>query len=436
MEKKDDTLIIGAGAVGLACAYFLNRAGRSVRVVDRGEAGHGTSYGNCGLITPSHAMPMCTPANLRAGLASIFKPAAPLRVKFRADPDFLGWAWRYVGQCRAERAEQVMAAKAALLVSSRRLMERLIRVEGLACQWSSSGLLAVANTVHGVESLGRLAAQAERVDVPVRVVDGAEARRIEPALLDSICGGVLFAGDAVLRPAQYCRELARVCRAKGVEIDTGVEVDSVEWGEGSVAATAGQQRFEARKLIVATGVWSRAFLKRLGLAVPVEPGKGYTLTSPRPDPCPRQALLLEERRIAVTPWEDGYRLGGTMEFAGFDTEMNRPRLDALVEGAAEYLAEPIAPGPPEPWFGFRPMTPDDLPLIGPVADRPGLLLACGHNMLGMSMSVATGRLVAEMVLGRASHVDPSPYDPNRFLRRASNTVAGLITSARRRLVSR
>ncbi|MDX1570256.1 MAG: FAD-dependent oxidoreductase [Xanthomonadales bacterium] len=428
MSRESDILVIGAGAVGLACAYFLNRAGRSVRVIDRDEPGRGTSFGNCGLITPSHATPMCSPTNLRAGVTSIFSPAAPLHVRPRLNLDFLRWVSRYSAQCTTERASEVMAAKAELLRSSRALMERLIRKEKLHCEWSPSGLLAVANSGKGLASLERLAEEAARVDVATQVVDATAARELEPALLDTIVGGVLFPDDAVLRPDLYCTELARVCREKGVRFEKEAEVDGIRVGDAGEAhaISTAKDVYRAPIVVFATGVWSRSLLRQIGFNAPIEPGKGYTLTSARPNPCPTRALLLEERRIAVTPWGDSFRLGGTMEFAGFDEGINRHRVDALIEGAAEYLGEPLAPGKPEAWAGFRPMTPDDLPLIGPLEDQPGLFLACGHNMLGMSMSVATGRLIAELVLRRKPHLDPAPYAPNRFARQPANPLVGLV----------
>jgi D-amino-acid dehydrogenase len=165
---------------------------------------------------------------------------------------------------------------------------------------------------------------------------------------------------------------------------------------------------------LACGAWSPQLVKSIGLNLPIQPGKGYSVTSQRPDPCPSYALILEERKLAVTPWESGYRIAGTMEFSGFDENKNKTRSDALIEGAELYLKDAIAPGEPTRWFGYRPMTPDDLPIIGPSPGHDNLTLATGHNMLGMSMSASTGRLVAEMICNKKPHLDPSPFSPERF----------------------
>jgi D-amino-acid dehydrogenase len=170
-------------------------------------------------------------------------------------------------------------------------------------------------------------------------------------------------------------------------------------------------------VVVATGAWSPLLARNLGLRWlrgAVQPGKGYSITYTRPALVPKRPLTLYERRICVTVWRDGFRLGSTMEFSGHDASLNRRRLDALERGAAEYLHVPAGPEKREEWFGWRPVTCDDTPIIGRVPGRDCLWLATGHGMLGVSMSPATGRLLAELLTGETPHVDPAPYSPARF----------------------
>ena len=169
-------------------------------------------------------------------------------------------------------------------------------------------------------------------------------------------------------------------------------------------------------LIMLSGILiSEHAMPALGLRLPIQPGKGYSITGPRPRNAPGVPIVCRERSVAITPWQQSYRVGSTMEFSGYDTRLDRTRLDALLRGAAEYVdVEPFGTATVEEWYGWRPMTYDDLPIIGTAPGIANLMLATGHGMLGMSMSAATGLLVADLLLGRKPQIDPSPYAPTRF----------------------
>lgn len=167
-------------------------------------------------------------------------------------------------------------------------------------------------------------------------------------------------------------------------------------------------------MLLALGAWSPRLGRELGLRLPVQPGKGYSITYTRPALCPRTPLVLKERSVCVTAWSSGYRLGSTMEFSGYDTTLNRVRLGALRRAAAEYLHEPEGPQQVEEWYGWRPMSDDDLPILGRTGNSENLWLATGHGMLGVSMSAATGLLMSELITGRTPSFDPAPYSPARF----------------------
>src|SRR5207244_9989552 len=186
-----------------------------------------------------------------------------------------------------------------------------------------------------------------------------------------------------------------------------------ERGHARVLLTAGGE-LPADAFVVATGAWTPLLNRHLGCRVPIQPGKGYSLTMPRPAKCPAIPLIFEEHRVAVTPLRSGYRLGSTMEFAGYDTTLNPRRLALLKEGARHYLEEPYTEPIQEAWFGWRPMTPDSLPIIDRSPALSNVFITAGHNMLGVSMAPATGRLVAELLGGTTPHIDSTPYRATRF----------------------
>ena len=191
-------------------------------------------------------------------------------------------------------------------------------------------------------------------------------------------------------------------------------VQRVDFERDGARVLAGERRFDANDVVLAAGSWSPSLARDFGLRIPIQPGKGYSITYDRPAIVPQRPLVLFERSVCVTAWDSGFRLGSTMEFSGYDRSLNRRRLDALERGAAQYLREPVGPVRREEWFGWRPMTWDDLPLVGAVPGKRGAWVATGHGMLGVSMSMATAVLLGDLMLGREPILDPHPCRAGRF----------------------
>ena len=210
-------------------------------------------------------------------------------------------------------------------------------------------------------------------------------------------------------------ELKRVLVALGVEIRENCTVTGfAKVGETVAAVRTTTGDIPADRFVVATGAWTPRLNEELGCRVPIQPGKGYSITMPRPKLCPKHPLIFEEHRVAVRPFQSGYRLGSTMEFAGYDATLNRSRLALLTDAAKLYLKEPLAEPVQEEWWGWRPMTYDSVPIIDRAPAANNVLIAAGHNMLGLSMATATGKLVAEMLDGHTTHLDAAPYSLKRF----------------------
>lgn len=414
-ERDTDVLVLGGGVIGLSCALYLLRAGRSVRVLERGAAGGETSHGNCGTLTPSHAPPLAAPGVLLRGLRWMLSPDAPLYIRPRADPALAAWLWRFAGRCNRADWWRSARAKGALLQRSRQLLEALVREEGLDCEFRASGLRYVYREGRALESDRAGLADLRELGVESRLLDGAALARAEPALREGMAGAIEFPGDAQLRPERYTAELARRVRELGGELREGVEVDGLRIERGrATGVTAAGGRFLAGDVVVAMGPWSAPFLAPYGLHLPIQPGKGYSQTYSSPALVPNMPLVLRERSVCVTAWEGGFRLGSTMEFSGYDDALNPTRLAALERGARDFLREPVGPELRERWFGWRPMTVDDLPLVGPAPVLDRLWLATGHGMMGMGMSAVTGELLADLLCGRPPALDPAPVRATRF----------------------
>ena len=417
MQTSEDVVIVGAGVIGLASALALLQSGRGVRVIDAGRIGGGSSHGNCGTITPSHAPPLAAPGMIAQALRWMLTPDAPLYIAPRLDPGLWLWLLKFAGRCNLRDWRASAQGKAALLNDSRARLVEWVRDHGLACEFTETGLDYVYRDPRAFDQAQGDIEQLRRLGIGVETIDADRYQRQEPALKPGMAGALRFAGDAALRPDRYVAELARVVREHGGVIDEHCALQSLEVERGGVRLVTAAGVLHARDVVLALGAWSPQLSDAIGmpsLRRAMQPGKGYSITYSSPALVPQRPLVLRERSVCVTSWGSGYRLGSTMEFSGYDTRLNQRRLAALERGAAEYLHQPVGPQVRERWYGWRPMCVDDMPIIGRVPGRDGLWLATGHGMMGVGMSTGTGQLVADLIAGRAPAIDPAPYRVERF----------------------
>lgn len=415
-RSRSDVLIMGGGVIGLACALYLLKAGASVRVLEQGRPGSGSSHGNCGTVTPSHAAPLTMPGMVGTALRSLLRRDAPLYVNPRPDPARARWLLGFARHCNWRDFQKAGEARGAILARSRALLDELVASDGLDCEFEAVGELYVYRQARALLRDRPHVDLLRGLGMDVRELDGDEALALEPGLRDGVAGALLHPGDARLRPDRFVAELARRVRELGGAIETGARVDEfvLDGARISHVRTTGGV-FSGERIVMALGAWSPLVGKLLDIRLPMQPAKGYSLTWDRPpERAPRHSLVLREAAVCVTPWRSGYRLGSTMEFSGFEEGLNDVRIDALRRGAAAYLHEPEGRGDVVPWWGWRPMSVDELPIIGSSTRWSNLVYATAHGMLGISMSAATGELLASLLAGPAPVLDPLPYSPARF----------------------
>lgn len=408
-------IVVGGGVIGTACAYYLALDGWQATIVDQDGFGKGCSHANCGFICPSHVLPLAAPGALRMALRSLFQPDSAFSIKPRFDPRLWGWLYRFARRCNRGDMLQAGHAIQALLNSSRRLFDELFQTEPIDCEWETKGLLFVFRTPDAMKHYAETdRLLRETFGVAADCHDGTSLRNLEPALQPGLAGGWHYRGDAHLRPDRLLHSWRQVLEKRGVVIHENCAAQGFvpKMGRAKALATS-QGELAADAFVVATGAWTPLWNGSLGCRVGIQPGKGYSLTMPRPKLCPALPLIFEEHRVAVTPMRSGYRIGSTMEFAGYDSTLNRSRLELLKRGASHYLQEPFGEAVEEEWFGWRPMTADGMPIIDRGPALSNVIIAAGHNMLGLSMAPATGRLVAELLGERTPHLDLTPYAATR-----------------------
>ena len=411
---QDDVLIIGAGATGLATALALSEAGRQVRVLDAGRLGGATSHGNCGTITPSHAPPLAAPGVPLRALRWMLSPQAPLYIPPRFDPALWRWLARFAARCNRHDWLQSTRGRAALLNDSRQRLATWVQHYQLDCEFAEKGLDYVFREQANFDRHAVECEALQSLGIATQVIESSDYLRQEPAFKDGVVGAIRFPGDASLRPDRYTAELGRVLRARGVQVEEHCALLSFEPQAQGVRVQTGKGERRATELVLATGVWSPHLVRSIGLRMPIQPGKGYSITASQPTRAPSRPVVLKDRSVFVIAWNGQVRLGGTMEFSGRDSRLNEGRLRALERAAHQYLREPLGGTVHERWYGWRPMTWDDMPILGRSPRHAHVWLAAGHGMLGISMSSGSGQLMADLITGRAPAIDPAPYRAERF----------------------
>ena len=399
-------VIVGAGAVGAACAYELARAGASVTVLERGSGwAWACSYGNAGLIVPSHAGPLAARQDLPSAARWLLRPDSPLSVRPR--PAVVPWLARLVHSTLPAPARHCTEIVRSLAVESLEMF-REYAAGGLDFDLRHDGMLQVYETERAFEH-GREEAEASvAAGVPAEVLEPAQARAAEPSLR-GVAGAVRYPAEAQCEPQRFVEAVGAAAVAAGADFRPRTDVLSLR--DGRVETTHG--RVEADAIVVAAGAWTPALVRELGPRLPVEAGKGYAIDMQRGPGIPRTPLILHESRVAVTPFADRLRLAGTLQLAGLDLSVDRRRVEAI-EAAAQRLLVPEAFGERiEVWRGLRPCAPDGLPIIGRLPRRPDVLVATGHAQLGLTLAPVTGRLVTELLSGER-RPELAALSPTRF----------------------
>lgn len=450
--------IVGAGVIGLCTAFYCRRRGFEVTVIDRRPASRdGCSFGNAGMIVPSHFIPLAAPGMVKLGLKWMWNPRSPFYIKPRLSWDLLAWGvqfWRSANRRHVERAAPVLRD---LHLLSRNLYEELAAEPGADFGFTPRGLLMLCKTAAALAEESHAADHARRLGIPADVLDPAAIAKLEPGVQMDVAGGVYFPRDAHLSPAALMAWLERTLADDGVRFEWNTDVAGFNSNDGRVTTVclSGDTSADGKRpgpassssalspssadaelelggpghsrrcspheiptdhLVLAGGIWSSAIGRDLGLHLPMQAGKGYSMTLPSPRHQLSICAILTEARIAVTPMGNTLRFGGTMEMAGLDESITAERVEGIVEAIPRYYpayrADDFAGLPT--WHGLRPCAPDGMPYLGRSAKQANVVVATGHAMMGVSLAPATGKIVADLLAGDAPTVDLALMSPERF----------------------
>jgi len=409
--------IVGGGLVGLCTAYYLNRAGCKVTLFEQGDLQSGCSWGNAGMIVPSHIIPLAAPGMIAKGIRWMFNARSPFYVKPRLSGNLVRWGYMFYKHSTREHVAHAIPALRDISLLSKSLYQDMAATLPADFGYAERGLLMTYLTAETEREEIEAAHVANANGIRAEVLSPAEVQKLEPNVRIDVRGGIYFSGDAHLIPQQLVQQLAAYLVQQGVTInlntpvaDFGIKGNQV----ASVQTANGGHTFD--EVVLATGAWSGLFASKLGLSLPVQGGKGYSFTVPDVPNNVRIPTLLLEARVEVTPMGKDLRFGGTMEINGVDHTVNMNRVQGIVQAIPKYYPDLniVAPKKENVWHGLRPCSPDGLPYIGRANHLANLLIATGHGMMGVSLAPATARLIADLITQSPQELNLQPFNPNRF----------------------
>lgn len=418
MTSSKTVLIAGAGVIGLCVAHYALRKGHRVILVERGAPDHDScSLGNAGMVVPSHFVPLAAPGMIEYGMRAMWNPESPFYIRPRIDKDLIDWSLKFQQAATAERVAKAAPALRDLSMASRQCFIDLAAERNNDFGLVRRGLVMLCKSESALHEESEGAKAANALGIPAEVMTPEQIAQLDPNVAMDVAGGVYYPKDCHLSPQQFVAGLTRDLIANGVEFRW--QTEATGWricGDCADAITTTKGDVQADEYVIAGGSWTPQMARGLHVNLPMQAGKGYSLTLPTPPQLPEICAIFVEARVAVTPMGGVLRVGGTMEIAGLDESINPARVRGIVNAVPKYYpkfkVEDFAGV--SPWRGLRPVSPDGMPYIGRLKRYKNVSVASGHAMMGLSLGPITGQLMSEVLSGETPALDMTLLDPNRY----------------------
>ena len=410
-----EVVIIGGGIIGLCSAYYLQKEGCAVTIIDQSGMTKGASFVNAGYITPSHIIPLSAPGMITKGLKWMFDTASPFYVKPRLDKDFLKWAWAFKKSATASKVEKAIPIIKEINILGRTLYEEIKQSGDFNFHYERKGLLMLYKTDKAGEEEWEVGQRAIKEGLNVNHITAEEVKKMEPDAAIDCKGAVYFDSDAHMTPKEFMAEMVSYLKEKGVTFYTHEKVQDIVISKDAIKEVMTTKRkLKADEVLIAAGSWSPLLTRKLGVKIPIQAGKGYRINTVRETGITIPALLVEAK-VAVTPMDGLTRFAGTMELAGINDKINPKRVKAISKSVSNYYQGLSLTKEEEATadYGLRPCSPDGLPYIGRTHKYKNLIIASGHAMMGWSLGPPTGKLVSEIISDKKLSLDIKPFHPDR-----------------------
>ena len=409
--------IIGGGAIGLCTAFYLQQLGYQITIIDKSSFKEGASYGNAGMIVPSHFVPLAAPGVIWQGLKWLLNSNSPFYIRPRFDRELWMWLWQFYASCTTRHLKHAMPLLHALNEWSAELFDQIASEESFHFDLEKKGLLMLFNSKKQEQKERKLLQMAHKLGVAAELLNQKEAQELNAGLEMNIRAAVYFPEDAHFKPSLFMNQMKALLKAKGVQFLNEEIVDIlIENRKPKVLKTKKKEMIDTNGVIVSAGAWSARLLKKMGFSLLLQDGKGYSITINSKHPSPKIPSILTEGKIAITPFAKQMRISGTLELSGLSKKINTQKVKAIIQGVSTYYPEIAVQDFPleNAWYGFRPCSPDGLPYLGQFAGIDNLIVACGHGMMGMSMAPVTGKLVSLLVDKQSLPIDIRLLRLDRF----------------------
>jgi D-amino-acid dehydrogenase len=415
MSKK--IVIVGGGVIGLCTAYYLQKDGFEVTVIERGDITNGTSFGNAGYISPSHFIPLASPGIISQGLRWMLSSSSPFYIKPRLNADLIKWLFAFWKTATQKKVEEHIPPLNNILHLSRHLMDDIKSDLGNQFRMAEVGCFMLYKSVETEKHELELAKEAAHLGIETKIYTGKEVQDLEPEVEVNTRGGVLYPIDCHIHPGDFMQTLKTHLLKNGVKLQLKTEVTGFEKNGNNIKSVITDQgKFDCDELVIASGSWLPIVTKKLGIDILLQAGKGYSITYENVEKNLHHPAILVDRRVAMTPMGKDLRMGGTMEISGINNNVLIKRAQAIHAGVRDYYPNLDLPFPSieKIWNGLRPLSPDGLPYIGRHSKYNNLVLAGGHAMLGLTLAAATGKLVDEIIAQKPTSIDVSAFNVERY----------------------
>jgi D-amino-acid dehydrogenase len=413
----NDVAVIGGGVIGLSSAYYLNKAGYNVTVIERGDITDGCSFGNMGYISPSHFVPLASPGIISQGLKWMLSPTSPFYIKPRLSMDLMQWGYHFWKSSNATTVQKNSPHLNNILQLSRKLINELRKQIGDDFEMEEIGCLMMCKQQTTLDHEFHLADDAEKLGLKVDRLLKDDVQKLEPNVEVNVAGAVLFKDDCHFNPGKMMSSLKLYLQSNGVQFKLNTTVTGFEKSNKNISAIITDKgKFNCDEVVLATGSWLPVVAKMMGIKLLLQPGKGYSYTYPFIEKNIKYPAILVDGRCAITPWGNKLRIGGTMELSGINNKVLVKRMEGIYNSAKDFYPGLKIDFPPTDkiWNGLRPVTPDGLPYIGKHSLYENVVIAGGHAMLGISEGTGTGKLVSEIVNNKTTSIDIRAFRVERF----------------------